>query len=313
MPGKSFDVAVVGGGPAGLAAALAVGRLNRRAVVLEAGTPRTAHAPCYHNLLGFPEGVSGRRLLELGRTHAERWGAVVQAAAVTGGTTTNGVGRDRIRLETTEGDVAAAGVILATGVKDRQPSCGPLYDETGRGIHYCAICDGRETAGEPVAVVGRDGHAVAMVGALRDFTDDLHLLLDDETDELSRAERTTLAEWGVRVVPGCLEAVTCEDGRVRFSRPSAGPVEFRHVFLALGVVPRTDVAEAIGCALDGDGYVRVDLPGMETSVPFIHAAGDCAAGLKQVTQAMAEGERAAIALCRALREADGPAGSRGRA
>lgn len=307
MKAESYDVAVVGGGPAGLAAALAVGRMNRRAVVLEAGTPRTAHAPCYHNLLGFPEGISGERLLEVGRTHAERWGAVILPAAVTRGVTTNGVGRDRFRLETTEGAVAAAGVILATGVKDRQPSCGPLYAEIGRGIHYCAICDGRGTAGETVAVVGRDAHAVAMVDALRDFTDDLHLLLDEDDGELPRADRKKLEEWGVRVVPGCLEEVACEEGRVRFSRPAGGPIEFPHVFLALGVVPRTDVAESLGCALDDEGYVTVELPGMESSVDFVHAAGDCAAGLKQVTQAMAEGERAAIALCRALRETDGPA------
>ena len=82
-----------------------------------------------------------------------------------------------------------------------------------------------------------------------------------------------------------------------------------HLFLALGVVPRTRVAENLGCELDAEGYVRTAESG-GTTVPYVFAAGDCTGGLKQVTQAMAEGERAAVALCRALRGADGPVTAR---
>ena len=302
-----FDVAVVGGGPAGLAAALAVGRLNRRALVLEAGTPRTAHAPCYHNYLGFPDGLSGARLLELGHRQSERWGAMFREAAVVEIAPASDGGDRRFQIEladeTTE---TAAGIILATGVKDCQPSCGALYHETASGIHYCAICDGREALGARTAVVGRDADAVDMVGALRDFTADLHLLLDDALAALPAEAEDRLASWGVEVVPGHLEGVELDGETVRFQLADRGELKFHHVFLALGVVPRTRVADALGCALDGDGYVRTDETG-GTTVPFVFAAGDCSGGLKQVTQAMAEGERAAIGLCRALREADGPA------
>lgn len=304
--GNDFDVGVVGGGPAGLAAAVAVGRMNRRAVVFEAGTPRTAHAPCYHNYLGFPEGISGERLLDLGRRHAERWGATIVNAAITGAVRTDRTGRRRFELTTTEEETfAAAGVVLATGVKDCQPSCGSLYGETANGVHYCAICDGREVVGERVAVVGRDAHAVEMVAALRDFTDDLHLVLDAEGGDLDAESAGRLRDWGVEVVAGCLDEVECEDGGVRFRVRERGPVAFPHVFLALGVVPRTRVAESLGCELDEVGYVRT-FERQATSVPFVFAAGDCDAGLKQVSQAIAEGELAAIDLCKALREADGP-------
>ena len=302
-----FDVAVVGGGPAGLAAALAVGRMNRRAIVLEAGVPRASYAPCYHNVLGFPEGIAGERLMALGREHAGRWGAAFREAAVTEARAEAG-GGPRGRLRLTLGDesiVPASGIVLATGVKDRQPTCGPLYDQTWRGVHFCAICDGRETLGERTAVVGRDARAVGMVEALRDFTADLHLLLDHETDALDSDSAAALEAWGIAVVAGPLEEAECEDGVIRVSIPDRGTLEFAHLFLALGVVPRTRVAESLGCALGDDGYVRVDEQGA-TSVPFVFAAGDCTGGLKQVTQAMAEGERAAIALCKALRETDGP-------
>lgn len=305
----AFDVAVVGGGPAGLAAAVAVGRMNRRAVVFEAGTPRTAHAPCYHNYLGFPDGIPGERLLDLGHRHAERWGATIRKAAIARATETGRVGHDRFRLETAEEETfTAAGIVLATGVKDRQPSCGSLYGETSEGVHYCAICDGRETVGERAAVVGRDAHAVEMIDALRDFTGELHLLLDDDEDALDPASAADLRAWEVEVLAGCLDEVECSEGRVRFRVRRGGWIDFPHVFLALGVTPRTRVAESLGCALDEDGYVRT-VERQATTAPFVFAAGDCAGGLKQVSQAMAEGERAAIDLCKALRETDGPARS----
>lgn len=304
---EAFDVAVIGGGPAGLAAAVAIGRMNRRAVVFEAGTPRTAHAPCYHNYLGFPDGISGERLLALGHRHAERWGASFRNDAVTEAVRAQGSGETRFRIRTAEEETTtAAGIVLATGVKDRQPSCGSLYGETTQGVHYCAICDGRETVGERVAVVGRDRHAVEMVGALRDFTADLHLLLDDDEDALDAGSMERLRAWGVGVVPGCLDEVECDPSGVTFRIRDRGETAFPHVFLALGVVPRTRVAESLGCDLDEEDYVRT-VDGQATSVPFVFAAGDCAGGLKQVSQAMAEGERAAIDLCKALREEDGPA------
>lgn len=302
-----FDVAVVGGGPAGLAAALAVGRMNRRALVFEAGEPRASHAPCYHNVLGFPDGIAGERLMALGREHAARWGAEFREAAVTEARRTARRGRGRFELALADGTRAsAAGIVLATGVKDRQPGCGPLYDETPRGVHYCAICDGRETVGERTAVVGRDAHAVGMVDALRDFTADLHLLLDAEADALDAGAARALAAAGVAVIPGSLESAACEDGAIRLRVAGRGTLEVAHLFLALGVVPRTRVAESLGCERDEDGYVRTDASGA-TTVAFVFAAGDCTGGLKQVTQAMAEGERAAIELAKALREADGPA------
>ena len=304
-----YDVAVVGGGPAGLAAALAVGRMNRRAIVFEAGVPRASHAPCYHNVLGFPEGIPGERLMALGREHAGRWGATFREAAVAEIRRTSRRGRERFEVVLAdESRASASGIVLATGVKDRQPGCGPLYDETPRGVHYCAICDGRETVGERTAVVGRDSHAVGMVDALRDFTTDLHLLLDAEADALDVDSARALDAWGVEVVPGLLETADCEPGAIRLRIPDHGTLEFAHLFLALGVVPRTRVAEGLGCRLDEDGYVRTDETGA-TTIPFVFAAGDCTGGLKQVTQAMAEGERAAIGLAKALREEDGPAGS----
>jgi len=289
----------VGGGPAGLAAALATSRMNRRAICLEAGTPRTAHAPCYHNYLGFPDGISGEELLRLGREQAERWGAAMVDAAVTA-VEIDPDGPPGFVLATTEGPVRARGVVFATGVKDRQLRCGNLYGETRHGVHYCVICDGLEVRGHRVAVVGSGEHAVETIEALRDFTLDLHLLLDGEPPPRgSHAER--LEAWGVRIYRAPLEEYHCGADGVRFASAD-DPAPFPHVFIATGVLPRTDVAAALGCRLDRDGYIVTD-ERQATSVSFVYAAGDCDGGRKQVTQAMAEGETAGIELARRLRDA----------
>ena len=273
--------------------------MNRRAVCFQAGTPRTAHAPCYHNYLGFPEGISGRELLRLGRAQAERWGAALVDAAVTA-VEVESEDPPRFALVTTEGRFQASGIVFATGVKDRQLGCGNLYGETGRGVHYCVVCDGLEVRGERVAVVGAGEHAIDTIEALRDFTRDLHLLLDGEPEPRG-ANARRLEAWGVHVYPSPLEEYRCGPDGVRFAS-SDEPPPFPHVFIATGVLPRTDVAEATGCRLDADGYIVTDQR-QATSVPFVYAAGDCDGGRKQVTQAMAEGETAGIELARRLREA----------
>lgn len=294
-----YDIAIVGGGPAGLSAATAVGRMNRRAICFEAGTPRSAHAPCYYNYLGFPEGISGEELLRLGREQANRWGAMIVNEEVTA-VEIAGDAPPGFVLVTTDATFRALGVVFATGVKDRQLGCGNLYGETDRGVHYCVVCDGREVRGQRVAIVGAGEHAIETIGALRDFTSDLHLLLDGEA-EPAGSDRRRLAGWGVGIHPAPLGGYRCGPDGVRFA--SADDLAaFPHVFIATGVIPRTDAAEALGCELDDERYIVTD-ERQATTIPFVYSAGDCDGGRKQVTQAIAEGEMAAIELASALREA----------
>lgn len=300
-----YDAAIVGGGPAGLAAAIAVSRMNRRAICFETGTPRTAHAPRYHNIVGFPEGISGLSLLARGREQAEKWGATLVEAAVTVVEQAE-AGRSRFVVRCAERSWRAGGIVFATGVVDRQLDCGNLYGETDSGVHYCVVCDGYETRGERVAVVGRGRHAVEMVGALRDFTADLHLLLESGAETLPADDRRQLEAWGVAIHPGPIRGYRCDGRGTRFETTEE-LASFPHVFVALGVEPQTEVAYRLGCTLDDDRYIVTD-EHQATSVPFVYAAGDCDGGHKQVTQAMAEGERAALDLVGRMRAAvaDGP-------
>jgi thioredoxin reductase (NADPH) len=299
--GNTVDIAIVGGGPAGLSAAVAAGRMNRSVLCFEAGTPRTAHAPRYFNYLGFPQGITGRELLRLGREQAARWGGHVHDTEVLSIERLDEGRQDQVRFRVqTSADVTLArGVILATGIVDRQPSCGSLYGR--RGVHYCVVCDGYETRGQRVAVIGHDRSAFELLEALRDFTPDLHLLLDGRPLQLDEDQQRLLTVWGVLVHHASLRGYQCSNEGVWF-RLDADERFFPHVFVALGPRPNTVLAVAIGCRLDTRGFIATDA-GQATSVPFVYAAGDCDGGHKQVTQAMAEGQLAAIELARALRRA----------
>jgi thioredoxin reductase (NADPH) len=294
-----IDVAVVGGGPAGLAAALAAARMNRPVLCFEAGTPRTIHAPHYHNVLGFPRGISGEALLRMSREQVAQWGAEIRDAEVLAA---RHAGHGFVLDVGGADPVEARGIVFATGVYDNQPSCGNLYDQTSRGIHYCVVCDGYETRGQRVAVIGRDDDALDTLTALRDFTDDLHLVLDQDA-VLGAAARASLAAEGVRVHEGPVGSCMAGDDGVRFELAGEGELVVAHVFLALGVTPKTEVAAELGCALDEEGYIATD-SSLATTVPLVYAAGDCNGGRKQVTQAMAEGERAALELVSQLRSKD---------
>ena len=308
QPGHTFEIAVVGGGPAGLSAAVAGGRLNRRTVCFETGTPRTAHAPRYFNYLGFPRGISGRELLSLGREQARSWATELRDLEVASIERLGAGSGPRFVLRTGDGATPACGVILATGIEDRQPRCGRLYGE--RGIHYCVICDGYETRGQRVAVIGHEARAFAMVRALKDFTADLHLLLDGNAQDAGPDAVRWLAHNGVRVQPAALRAYRCDEAGIHFRTDGGQEEAYPHVFVALGVQPNTRLAGELGCDLDREGFVVTDET-QATSVPYVYAAGDCDGGHKQVTQAMAEGELAALELAKLLRETDGPAAGSG--
>ena len=107
-------------------------------------------------------------------------------------------------------------------------------------------------------------------------------------------------EWKIRIHRGPLASCEAGPDRVRFRLQDGDELSFDHVFLALGVTPRTEIAAALGCELDEKGYIVTD-ERLATSIPLVYAAGDCNGGQKQVTQAMAEGERAALELLKQLR------------
>jgi thioredoxin reductase (NADPH) len=294
------DCVVVGAGPAGLTAAIYLGRFRRDVRVVESGASRAARIPLSRNHPGFPEGVRGRDLLARMRQQAEKYGAVIAAGLVTDLRR----GPDGFRLTTEDGALAARTVLLATGVADIEPEIPGVQEAVAQGLlRICPICDGYETIGTQVGVIGRDAHAAREAIFLRTYSDAVSLIHAGPPDALSPDCRAELAAAGVEIIGTPIESVVLD--RERIAAVCFGPDarrEFDSLYSALGVRPRTRLAVRAGARLDDGGRLLAG-EHQETSVPGLYAAGDVVRGLNQISTAEGEGAIAATHIHNRLRSA----------
>lgn len=292
---KSIDCLIIGGGPAGLTAAIYLGRFRRSVAVIDKGWSRAEWITLSHNLPGFRLGVSGPAYLEDARSQARQYGAQLQTGVVdTLETDANGA----FLARTASATITAATVLLATGVTETKPPLHHVADAVKRGvIRTCPICDGYESIGKTVAVMGTGDHAAAEALFLRTYTDRLTLLLDlDDASKLSSEKRELLQAAGVvvrHVVVGAinleesgLTAITVEDGETH---------HFDKVYSAFGTVSQTQLARSLNAKLDADDRLFVG-EHQETSVSGLYAAGDLVRGLNQICVASGEAAIAATAI-----------------
>ena len=289
-----LDCLIIGGGPAGLTAAIYLSRFHLDIMVVDGGKSRAGWIPTSHNHAGYPGGINGKELLRLMREQAQLYGTRIE----TGQVTKLEAGDDGAWLaEWGSGPVAARCVLLATGVTNRRPPMDmELHDEAmARGlIRYCPICDGYEVTDKKVAVIGTDGRGVAETRFLRSYTADLTLVSPDLPHELGQNERAELEELGVALIDGPIEAI--EPGAETITLVTgSGRHDFASIYPALGSDTHTQLAEMVGASLAGDECVTVDSH-QRTSVKGIYAAGDLVLGLDQISHAMGEGGVAATTI-----------------
>ena len=287
-----FDCLVIGGGPAGLTAAIYLTRFHLSIKVVDAGKSRASLIPCTHNHAGYPEGISGTELIARMTEQAQMYGASIVTARVTR--------LDRVeggfRAEWGQGSVLARTVLLATGVTNRRPPIDEdLHDAAlAKGlIRYCPICDGYEVTDKKVGVIGSGGHGVAEAVFLRGFTEDITLIAPDKAHDLGEAERARLEEYGIQAVDGPCQAVAAHDACIVVDT-AEGHYTFDSVYPALGSDTHIELALQIGAALK-DEVLVVDSH-QRTSVPGLYAAGDVVLGLDQISHAMGEGGVAATTI-----------------
>ena len=287
----AWDCIVVGAGPAGLSAAVYMGRFRRSTLVLDAGDGRWSYGQVNENYLGFPGGVRARRLHALGCEQARRFGVAFESAAVTAIAPRGGL----FALRHERGRATARTVIWAAGVRDNWPSFPGVRRLVGRHLFWCIVCDGWRTREKPVLLLGRDAKAVGTALQFLTYTRRLTFLLDPGARLDARCHRK-LAEAGIplrtarvkRVVatPDRIERVLLDDGTAL--RPHA-------IFSLYGSEPRTDLLRDLPVALARNGHVRVDEKG-RTSLPALFAAGDVTnRHAHQVVAAVFEGAAAAMA------------------
>ena len=293
---EHVDCLIVGGGPAGLTAALYLARYRRRFILADAGGSRASLIPCTHNYPGFPDGISGLDLLAQLRAQAERYGAVV-----THGTVSELAGTDNaFTAELGDITIFARKVLLATGLVDCKPALPNLREIIYRGnIRLCPICDGYEAIDKSVAVLGPVKEAVKKLLFLSTYTRNLTILPiggdltpDAEQERALQALRISLP----------LEPVV--DLRVdgdEIMAVMAGGKERRVEILypALGCNVRSDLLVPLGGKVNADDYIVTD-EHQQTSVAGVYAAGDVVNELHQLAVATAHAAIAATAIHNAL-------------
>jgi thioredoxin reductase (NADPH) len=294
MTEPDFDCLVIGGGPAGLTAAIYLTRVHLSIKVVDAGKSRASLIPCTHNHAGYPDGISGQELVERMTAQAQKYGASIVTSRVTRLDKVDG----GFRAEWGEGSVTARTVLLATGVTNRRPPMDEdLHDEAlARGlIRYCPICDGYEVTDKSVGVIGDDSHGVAEAVFLRGFTTDITLIAPHAALDLSAEDQARLEKYGIRTVDGPCSAVAAHEDCIVVDTAD-GHYTFDSVYPALGSDSHTELAVQVGAELSGEtGCVVVDSH-QRSSVPGLYAAGDVVLGLDQISHAMGEGGVAATTI-----------------
>ena len=241
----SYDAVVIGGGSAGLQAALTLGRVHRRTLLLDSGTYRNDPAHHLHNFLGH-DGTPPAQLRAEARADLAAYDTVTVHDAVVASVGVDGVG---FRVDLGGEEVTTRGLVLATGVRDDLPTVPGLAVLFGDVVAHCPFCHGHEMAGKRVAVLGEPGHLTGLMGPVAASVEGV------DPERVARLER---AGAGLRVV--------LTDGSSE---------EFGGMFVATTLRQAAPFAEQLGLDLLPSGCVEVDAMG-RTSVPGVHAAGDMA-------------------------------------
>ena len=293
MTAAQIDCLIVGGGPAGLTAAIYLARFHLGIVVLDAGKSRAALIPKTRNHAGFPEGISGTDLLRRMNQQARIYGVRIEHAEVQTIRFRDGL----FRAMSDRGRLTARAVLLATGVVNRRPEMPEeLHDEAVRRglLRYCPICDGYEVTDKSVAVIGSGERGVKEALFLRSYTTDVTLLSPAQDPELDEPQRRSLDEAGIAVVAGPLADFVLGSGQIGVMT-SSGPMHFTSIYPALGSTIGSQLAVPLGAAVSPEGCLLVDAH-QRTTVPGLYAAGDVVQGLDQISHAMGEGGIAATTM-----------------
>ena len=272
MAGETYEVLVVGGGPAGLSAALYLARYDRRLALFDTGHGRSTWHQVNHNYLGFPSGVEARTLRELGRAQLSEYPHVTCIEHKVERLRQDG---DVFVAEGQAGEWRGQSVILCTGVVDHYPHFDNWDEYVGRTVHWCITCDGYAVKGSRVVVCGNDDSAASETMQLLRFTRDLTLLTDThENCNISQKFRDRLAHAGVPVICDKIAAVDGQDGHLRALQTVGGQrIPLDHMFSIQGATPQNKLATDLGVALSHSGYINVDTE-QKTNVPGVFAAGD---------------------------------------
>jgi thioredoxin reductase (NADPH) len=289
-----FDCIVVGGGPAGLTAAVYLGRFRRRVLVIDSGNSRALSIPTSHNYPGFADGISGTELVGVLRRQAEQYGAELSQGLV------SSLVRDGDRFCAVVNGRAlhAPRILIASGLKDRAPDMPGLREAVAHAaVRYCPVCDAYEARGKSIAVYGPVETATAKAEFMRTYSRTV-TVLPLET-EIAADARRKLTQAGITLAPSAPADFRPVDEGIDVALGNGDELYFDVLYPVLGCEVRSDLALALGARCNDVGCLAVD-DKQQTSIEGVYAAGDVVSDLHQLTVAAGHAAIAATAIHRTL-------------
>jgi thioredoxin reductase len=286
---NQYDVVIIGGGAAGLSAALVLSRARRTVLVVDSGTPRNGPAAHLHGFLSR-DGLPPGELLALGRREVTGYGAVVLDGQVT---EVSQRGSAAVRVLLSDGrEVSARRLLVATGLHDELPDIPGLRERWARDVLHCPYCHGYEVRDQKLGVLGGSPEAVRYAQIVRQWTDDV--VLFTPAGSLTDAERSQLVARTIGIVEGDVLRVLVSDDLLSGVAMDGDRIVHRDaLFVPPRFVPNSQLLVGLGCVVDEHGW-PVATPGGRTTVPGVWVAGNVANPRAQVITAAGEGSAAAI-------------------
>lgn len=282
------DVIIIGGGPAGVSAALYIARAGLKAIIIENGPGALAKAHKIENYYGMV--ASGEELYAQGLAQAQALGVeIIRDEAVS----IDYYGEFAVQGAHKENLLQAPALLLATGVQQLAPKLTGLKEHEGKGVSYCAVCDGFFFRNKAVAVIGSGAYAAHEAEYLSNLAKETTVLTNGEAAELIEAA-------GLKAVTTPIAAIEGEGKVEKVVLTNGQELNVDGVFVAIGTAGTADIAKKLGLEMEGR-FIKTEADG-STAIPGLYAAGDCTGGLLQVAKAVCDGAQAGTAIIKYIRD-----------
>lgn len=300
----TFDVLIVGGGPAGLSAALILGRCHRKVLLCDEGRQRNLSSHAIHGLLGR-EGRSPSDFLDEALEELSRYKSVSTRGTRVTEVIRGGEAFEFVCADGTTG--TASKVLLATGLVDELPELAGIETFYGVSVHHCLYCDGFEYAGKPVAAYGKGDKGAELGLMMKHWMSDIVVCSDGTEVSLQALRR--LEQHGIALRSEPVQSLEGANGELAKIVFESGPDLHRAgLFFSTGCHQASDLSKTLGCKRDEKGGVITDPVTGATGVPGVYVAGDVSRDVLLVAVAIAEGAEAAVAINKAILRRDGLCG-----
>ena len=296
-PNRKYDVAIVGGGPAGLSAGIWLGRYLHSVVLIDSGDPRNWETRGINGFLGKP-GIKPADLRGQGRDECRKYGVELVDGCVEAA---RADGEEDFTLTLEDGrEYRASRLLLAFGLRDLWPDIEGLDHVYGDAAHVCPDCDGYEARDRKIVVIGSGRRAVGMALSLTTWTDQIAICTNGRDPEMDADLRAKLEGQGIPVYLEPISSLHLREWHLRSLHFAGGrSLGCEKVFFSIGQFPADDLGAQLGCERDEQGHIVID-DVYHTSVRNVFAAGDIVPGPQLAISAASDGSIAALAIHKSL-------------